>query len=331
MPSSLVSTFTDPYLYQAAIRAADVTIVPTTPGNFRAERTRVDFPRVWMQRCSESLPVIRYAEIHRQRAPIFFLTEPSGPTIHHGGVEVGESDLVVYGFEASIHHRTVAGCRWGSMSLSPDELAKAGRALVDRELAAPSSTNRMRPSTQLMSRLRRLHSVAGRFAWTAPDVISHPEVARALDESLTHAMIMCLTDGVPSELNRAGHHRLSAMGKLEELLSAHSNHPLYLSEICLATKLSERTLRVFCQEQLGMGPVRYLWLRRMHFARRALLLADANVETVTAVAMAYGFWELGRFSVAYRKLFGETPSASLRRSVDDTAPPRNPFALPVFA
>ena len=62
-----------------------------------------------------------------------------------------------------------------------------------------------------------------------------------------------------------------------------------------------------------MGPIHYLLLRRMHLARRALLGADAQATTVTTIATDLGFWELGRFSVDYRMLFGESPSASLRR------------------
>ena len=70
---------------------------------------------------------------------------------------------------------------------------------------------------------------------------------------------------------------------------------------------------MYCQKHLGMSPHRYLWLRRMHLARRALVLADATVETVTEIANGYGFGELGRFAVSYRNLFGETPSVTLRR------------------
>jgi AraC-like DNA-binding protein len=88
---------------------------------------------------------------------------------------------------------------------------------------------------------------------------------------------------------------------------------MYLADICSAVGASERTLRSCCEERLGMGPIRYLWLRRMHLARRALLGADPTTTTVTQIATDYGFWELGRFSVAYQVLFGESPSASLRK------------------
>jgi AraC-like DNA-binding protein len=69
-----------------------------------------------------------------------------------------------------------------------------------------------------------------------------------------------------------------------------------------------------------MSPMRYLWLRRMHLARRGLRVANPAATTVTEIATNYGFWELGRFSVAYRLLFGESPSAALRRPAEDPRP-----------
>ena len=80
-----------------------------------------------------------------------------------------------------------------------------------------------------------------------------------------------------------------------------------------------------------MGPLRYLWLRRMHLARRALSLASEGGATVTSIAMAHGFWELGRFSVAYRGLFGETPLATLRRSAEDAPQSKDSRPLPALA
>ena len=75
----------------------------------------------------------------------------------------------------------------------------------------------------------------------------------------------------------------------------------------------ERTLRKCTQQHLGMSPHQYLVLRRIHLARRALLRGDPGDATVTSIATNHGFWELGRFAVVYRSLFGESPSATLRR------------------
>ncbi len=165
---------------------------------------------------------------------------------------------------------------------------------------------------------------------TKPEVFSHPEAARTLEEMLTHTMIMCMTDGERFEIGRKGHNYLLILSRLEEFLATNFEHPLYLYEVCAATNASEHTIRICCNEHLGMGPVRHLWLRRMHLARRALL-ANEGDATVTSIAMAHGFLELGRFSVAYRGLFGETPLGTLRRSARDAPQTRNSGALPVFA
>jgi transcriptional regulator GlxA family with amidase domain len=99
-----------------------------------------------------------------------------------------------------------------------------------------------------------------------------------------------------------------------EFLEANPGRPLYLTEICAAIGVAERTLRASCEGHLGMGPIRYLTLRRMHLVRRALQRSDASKITVTRIVTDHGFWELGRFAVAYRALFGKSPSDTLRQS-----------------
>jgi transcriptional regulator GlxA family with amidase domain len=126
--------------------------------------------------------------------------------------------------------------------------------------------------------------------------------------------------------SRRGRHAV-VVARFEEFMAANLDRPIRLAEISRATGVSERTLRVCCQEHLGMGPVRYLWLWRMQLAHRALILSTPETATVTEVATRYGFLELGRFSVGYRSLFGESPSTSLRRVPEDRQPPQDrPFA-----
>jgi transcriptional regulator GlxA family with amidase domain len=117
--------------------------------------------------------------------------------------------------------------------------------------------------------------------------------------------------------------RSAIIERFEELIATKRGQPLPLAEICEATGVSERTLRIHCRTHLGMSPVHYLWRRRMQLAREALMRADPTQATVTAIATEYGFCELGRFSVEYRELFGESPSVSLRRPPEDSRTPQN--------
>jgi AraC-like DNA-binding protein len=55
-----------------------------------------------------------------------------------------------------------------------------------------------------------------------------------------------------------------------------------------------------------------IMLHRMQMARCALQKADPDVAHVTDIATEHGFWELGRFFVNYRRLFGESPIATLK-------------------
>ena len=130
----------------------------------------------------------------------------------------------------------------------------------------------------------------------------------------------CLADDTRVDVSAGWRHHSAIINRFEDYLAANCGLPLYLTQICSATKASERTLRICCQEHLGMGPLKYLWLRRMRLARRALIRLDPTRATVTQIATQYGFWHLGRFSVSYLKLFGESPSVTLHRPGDLKVP-----------
>ncbi len=185
-------------------------------------------------------------------------------------------------------------------------------------MTPPSFPRWIRPPSPVASRLLQLHEAAGHLAKAAPDILAKPEVARAIEEALLEAMVLCLTEGHSYNVRNVHRHRATVMRRLEEVLTSTSDRPLYMPQLCATVGASYTALHDCCHEYLGMSPKRYLWLRRMHLVRRALQSADGEKTTVTAVATDYGFWELGRFAVAYRSLFGEPPSAALRRPPEDT-------------
>ena len=312
MPQSHVYFMNDPALYRSALRAGDAEMMVTGSGQYRAELVRIDLHKLWMQQSSDRLPRIIHCSHDPRRAGILFLSHGEQASLQHDGAEFGPGEIAFYRTAASSHHRTTSACRFGTMSLTPDDLAASAKALIGRELTPPEQTRFIRPAPEAMSRLTTLHGRVAQLARETPGALSHPATARSLEQALIHAMISCLTED--KSTTRAAGRRASIMARFEEFLQSRQYAPVYLAEICAAVGVPERTLRACCQDHLGMGPIHYLWLRRMHLAHKALLCSDARAATVTEIATQHGFWELGRFSVEYRSLFGEPPSASLHRS-----------------
>jgi transcriptional regulator GlxA family with amidase domain len=81
-----------------------------------------------------------------------------------------------------------------------------------------------------------------------------------------------------------------------------------------AVGVSQKTLETAFKQVLGMTPARYLMLSRLNAAHRQLVDGQADELTVLKVALQWGFSHCSRFSAAYRQLFGELPSQTLRRS-----------------
>ena len=170
----------------------------------------------------------------------------------------------------------------------------------------------LHPAARDAARLRRLHAQACRLAETRPKVLAHPEVARAIEQGLIHALVTCLAAKARDD-GAARRHHTRIMVRFEEVLAGHSNRQLHLPELCALIGVSERTLRSCCAEFLGISPSRYVLLRRLKAARIALRDADPATANVAEIAGGCGFTELGRFAGAYQTAFGESPSTTLRR------------------
>jgi transcriptional regulator GlxA family with amidase domain len=145
-------------------------------------------------------------------------------------------------------------------------------------------------------------------------LISHPEVARALEQDMLHAIIHCLAGNEADENPKTRHHHATVMVRLEESLSKHIDQKLSMPKLCAEIGIPERTLRMCCAEFLGISPMRYLLLQRLNKARSALRRADPSTMSVAEVARNHQFLEFGRFAVTYRTTFGESPSVTLQRN-----------------
>jgi AraC family ethanolamine operon transcriptional activator len=104
----------------------------------------------------------------------------------------------------------------------------------------------------------------------------------------------------------------------EDYAVAHAGDRLYVTDLCVATGVSERTLEYAFQKVMGITPVAYLTKLRLHRVRQALRMATHRSTTVSVQALNWGFWHFGDFSRAYKDCFGELPSETLRRKPAET-------------
>ena len=106
----------------------------------------------------------------------------------------------------------------------------------------------------------------------------------------------------------------------EDYALAHVGDRLYdVTDLCVASGVSERTLEHAFQKVMGMSPVAYLTRLRLHRVRKALRMATHGSTTVSAQALNWGFWHFGDFSRAYKDCFGELPSETLRQKSAETS------------
>jgi AraC family transcriptional regulator, ethanolamine operon transcriptional activator len=85
-----------------------------------------------------------------------------------------------------------------------------------------------------------------------------------------------------------------------------------VTEICQALGVGRRTLEYAFRDVLGTSPKAYFIQCALERAHHKLQMSTPADRTVTEIATEFGFWHLGRFSVAYRVAYGETPSQTLR-------------------
>jgi AraC-like DNA-binding protein len=110
----------------------------------------------------------------------------------------------------------------------------------------------------------------------------------------------------------AGVSRRRLVQRAAEFLNNHAAEGVRIGELSRVAGVSERTLRKAFHTVHGLSPKQFDLRERLFGARRALCEVDATRKTVTTIACEFGFFELGRFSRAYKAAFGESPSQTIK-------------------
>jgi AraC-like DNA-binding protein len=296
---------------EAAHAAARAEVTPTTKQPLIWRVSRLELDDLWLVSVQESAPRLRYVELDPARTFISFPTSQRSHMIVDGA-EIQMGGIIRHSPGQAFYERTHSATDWSTLSLPTCEVADLMVATAGHDTTAPRDPLGVRPTPEAIDRLIRLHAEVVGLCESAPHHLALPEVQRALRQTMIEAAAKSLEPPEVSAGTFAQRSHQIILRRFRKLLEANQWRTLYIPEVCVAIGTPERSLRACFEQHLGISPKRYLMLRRIHLARRALLRADRNCS-VTNIAMRFGFWHLGRFAQVYLQVHGERPSETLAR------------------
>jgi AraC family ethanolamine operon transcriptional activator len=297
--------------HREAVRPWDVAIRQVSPGKYRAKTEYSGLNRILLYRehCSRRLMVTGATP-----AGYLVLGIPwsAGTKIDWCGGEINRGRLAFGRSSTEIDCVIPEGSRHLVLMVPEDLVRKhLGEVLGSRLSTSECRHLICHPSIgesliQLVNRLVDRHL-------ERPELLADPRACEANEAKVMDIFSQAFATmdrearGVPVRARRQS--LLRAVEYAEQL-----RRPIGVAELAVAASVSRRVLELAFKEALGVTPVTYLRWRRMHGVHRELVAAAPDSARVKDIAAQWGFSEPGRFAVAYRRLFGESPSETLTSS-----------------
>src|SRR5579863_54682 len=210
---------------------------------------------------------------------------------------------------------TTADHRWFNLRIDPCAFEQKLTCLLGArpsgKLEFEPAANRDDPQVQNLWRLVRFLSDQLDAASDALPGLVLRELEQAIlvaflcanRHTFSHLLDRQPKDIVPSHVRRA-----------EEFIEAHWDQAITIERLVEETGASARAMFRAFQQTRGYSPMAFARMIRLRRARDKLSAPDPETS-VTSVAFACGFGNLGHFARDYREAFGERPSVTLARAM----------------
>jgi AraC-like DNA-binding protein len=209
---------------------------------------------------------------------------------------------------------TEAGHEWFNLTIDPgafgSKLAYLLGAHPSGKLEFLPAADRHSPRFQQLWRL--IFFFADQLDGTSDQL--PPLVLRELEQTILVAFLSGNRHTFSQLLERdPGDILPSHVRRAEEFIEAHWNRPITIERLVDATGVGARAIFKAFQQTRGYSPMVFARMVRLKHARRMLIEPDPE-NSVTLVAFACGFGNLGHFARDYQQAFGELPSATLAKA-----------------
>lgn len=142
-----------------------------------------------------------------------------------------------------------------------------------------------------------------------------PQFANHMEGLLSASVLAGVPNSYSGEINRLGDTEGPAyLRRAERYIETHLAEEISLDDLVCASGASMRTLYKAFNTYRHLTPMGYVKRIRLECARRELEGRGTSHKTVADVAMAVGMSHLGNFAADYRRLYGELPSETRKKT-----------------
>lgn len=146
-------------------------------------------------------------------------------------------------------------------------------------------------------------------------LFSTPLFAGELEKAIIKGLILSQPSNYSEKLAEALEGKLPHyLLKAKAFIHANAKEALCVEDIVSASGVSRDKLFEIFKAYFGTSPMAYLKKYRLEMVREALV-TDRSRSNISSLAEDWGFPHLGRFSIDYRELFGESPSQTVKRHI----------------
>jgi len=241
---------------------------------------------------------------HRQLVALDLAMGPRQAPLRAHGVAMLPDTLFGLDARSEVHLSTPELLDLGVVMLERSVLQQSSNEFGGPDLTAPRlSANWLEVGPERHRSLRQL-LLTLLSAPTAPAGAIQGDLVPLLLEAMVHGS-GCRADLCPPPA------RIDLVKQVQQWVEDHPGEPISLETLCRQAHVGRRSLLQGFREHLGMGPMAYIKLKRLHGIRRELLRAQPESVTVAGLAARWGFLNPGHFARDYQRLFGVLPSQTL--------------------
>ena len=224
-----------------------------------------------------------------------------------GAVVLPEGALTVPRWEAGARSLALRIDRRALEDTLGDAIGRQVTTQIAFKHAVSTTSGPSRSWMQLLLMLNRELGAPG-------SALDHPLVAAPMADALLRSLLLAIDHPYRGVLTADGRDPAPRMVRdAVAVIEEHPELPLTVSSLAARTGVGVRALQKGFQRHFGTSPMAYVRQVRLRRAHQQLLESDPSIETVSSIALRWGFTNPGRFAAQHAARYGESPSISLHR------------------